>query len=660
MNSFNREAVPELHRQIDDFTTLSRGGGGASLKSEQISDLEKLRSPEISEFANKLRAVLDQVRFDDLNNKMRWSYSCQPTAALNCSQIRNDLAKLRPEFISRKDETLIRLFILGESVFREDFAELFQDKTDYLLRDGVKFGLFKEERSSGKISTMDLLLCSRQLLSGEVIYLFCDKPDEMVETANYRQRVYLGIDSYYLNSRIDSLDPQTGVAVEFGSGSGIQLITLLKNNPGVDLAIGIEIDARARSVSSFNCALNGVSQRVTFLPELSDLGSVLGNRGISLAFSNPPFLPCPDHLIPEYSGPALQLGGVSRIGLGGIDGLKYTKQFIFEIEKYLSPEARVIIYSQFAGRDRQPPLLLEYLKDLCEIKGNFVKFPEERYRYSDDLLIADWTSVLAGLLSNDKLLAKKRIPEFIEQSVRAFRDIGVESVSSGFVEFSRDGSCLSESENLRLKKGEADLRLYFRGDNSSGLLTSKFNLFDPNLFRNPVGFNGSNYSSISQEISPKITQIDSPLIARELNGGGELKVGKDGDLFRFIVQDETQRILEEGVVYTDNGSFSPRYLEILQSVHAVPNDDVLRRIIAGRNRLVDGKTLHALVPGAIDPNRDYLLTEFPLIAKICMSEYSSVDLEESHKRSVKQNENKILADIFHDKYLQLLQIIHRD
>src|SRR6185295_3110752 len=142
------------------------------------------------------------------------------------------------------------------------------------------------------VRTNGLSFFSRTLPNGQVVYVAADTPPHF-ETRTAEQRVYTGADSYELLARISAVDSISGILVEMGSGSGIQLIAALKQHPAVVRAIGVERDRRAVHVSRFNAALNGVDEKIVIVPTDEALAGALDGEAIACAIANPPFIAMP-------------------------------------------------------------------------------------------------------------------------------------------------------------------------------------------------------------------------------------------------------------------------------------------------------------------------------------------------------------------------------
>jgi methylase of polypeptide subunit release factors len=237
----------------------------------------------------------------------------------------------------------------------------------------------------------ELSLFSRTLRNGDVVHVFADTPPHF-ETRAATQRVYAGADSYELMERVSTLDPVSGYCVEMGSGSGIQLIALLKQHPAITKAIGMECDRRAMHVSLFNAALNGVDDTLVIVNDHEGVRRALDQHPISFAMSNPPFLAVPTWIDIEMEDrPALSglmdvretehgcQGDLRtlfpRAGWGGADGLAVTRTFVDALFPMLAAGSQMVIYSQFAG-DAEGPRVFE---DCVRRRGGF-QFAFERVK----------------------------------------------------------------------------------------------------------------------------------------------------------------------------------------------------------------------------------------------------------------------------------------
>ncbi len=334
-------------------------------------DFSALAAPSAEGLAGDLRRILEDLNFDGANQAMRRTLAPGDYELSPYPVQRRDLASaLRAlpanETFTARQKDAIDFFLLGDSVSPETLGRIFGDAAAR-IDDFRAAGLIASD-ADGRLRLNDLTLSSKALPNGEIIYILADTPRA---AASYRSpiRVYVAEDSYILMDRLQALTGVQGAVAETGSGSGIQLINVLKMFPGVSRAAGLEIDARARNVSRFNALLNGVGDRMAIYATPEALSDGLAGEKITLAFSNPPFIPIPEFAeVPRAAAEAVQdripvlvdpAGGPTarvnlrdmwiRAGWGGTDGLTVTGLFLDILAPLMAPNGRIVIYSTFAG-----------------------------------------------------------------------------------------------------------------------------------------------------------------------------------------------------------------------------------------------------------------------------------------------------------------------
>jgi methylase of polypeptide subunit release factors len=172
------------------------------------------------------------------------------------------------------------------------------------------------------------------------------------------------------------------------------MIAALSQHPAITRAIGTERDRRARSVSLFNAALNGVDQRMTVVADEEGLVQAMEGHPISFAMINPPFIAVPgwidiDAEDRETLSTLMRTRDTERgvegdlrsvfpeSGWGGAAGLDVTMQFVDALVPLLAPEGLVVIYSQWAGDADGPRALYDYVRSK---EGFRVEFEPVRSR----------------------------------------------------------------------------------------------------------------------------------------------------------------------------------------------------------------------------------------------------------------------------------------
>jgi hypothetical protein len=358
-------------------------------------DLPELITPQAKELAKALRDVFREVYFDQVNHDLRLpeyggDYQMRPFPLPACPvdahtmkvRLRDAVRQSRATDdakLARRILHAFAFFMFGEPLNRIALDEVFGRAADASIDNGLDVGLFVA--APGQTLRMNgLSLFSRQLRNGEVIYIFADTPPHF-ESRIAEPRVYIGADSYELMDHVSEIAPLSGYCVEMGSGSGVQMIAALKQHPAIVKTIGKERDRRAIHVSLFNAVLNGVEDKVMIAGEDNALSSLLEDQTASFAMTNPPFLALPDWIdIDPQDLPALSTGMNTRAtdhgfqadlrelfpeaGWGGEDGLQVTKQFVRTLFPVLSARSQVAIYSQFAGDERGPALLQDYIQKI--------------------------------------------------------------------------------------------------------------------------------------------------------------------------------------------------------------------------------------------------------------------------------------------------------
>jgi len=344
-------------------------------------DLSELSSPAGLALARNLSALFDEIRFDYANRYLRnpEDYGDYHTSPLPVPWHSTNVAHMRahlrpspddpPDYADAIDRARLafEFFVFGTALGESDMGKLFGSSRKNLIGESLSVN-FIQKLESGRFRLNNLSLISRKLPNGKVIYLFGDNPPYFESTLPF-PRVYLGPDSYRLMNRIlEEKSGLTGVAVEAGSGSGIQLIAALLTF-NISKAIGVEIDERAINVSRFNAAINGVDDRMAVVRDEAGLDAALKGEKISLAFSNPPFLAMPGRVAIDVRDRSVWSQVTTLLkrplsidlsllfplyGWGGPDGLTVTRRFLDLILPRLGAHGKMIIYSQFAGDEYGP------------------------------------------------------------------------------------------------------------------------------------------------------------------------------------------------------------------------------------------------------------------------------------------------------------------
>jgi hypothetical protein len=372
---------------------MSNAGLAPSRPSDSDVDLSALASAPGQALARACAGVVREVFFDQVNRDLRLpsyggDYEIRPFP-LPASPVDRQEMKVRLRHavktarrsddaaLARRIRYAFSFFMFGEALNAAALGELFGPERRAALDEALGLGLFVP--AEGRTVRMNgLSLFSRKLPSGAVMHAFADTPPHF-DTRLAEPRVYIGADSYELVERVSAHGEIAGVCVDMGSGSGVQLIAALKERGSITRAIGVERDPRARHVSLFNAALNGVGDRLTIVRDDNELRRALDGGSIVFAMSNPPFIAMPDWIgvAPEDRAFFFRLTEMRQsdrgveadlralfpaAGWGGTDGLAVTTRFVDALAPLLEAGSRMIVYSQFAGDADGPTVLSEAMR----------------------------------------------------------------------------------------------------------------------------------------------------------------------------------------------------------------------------------------------------------------------------------------------------------
>lgn len=312
------------------------------------------------QFARRLKSFLDKFHFDDFSQIVRGCYRSSPFPFVAISMVASAIDHLMDPATEAPDNSIMRLFLLGENVNKHHVLQALDD--DGLYREGLYLGIFQETEDGAKVSLNGLILVSKEYARDKVMYCFADSPGSTFVSA--KERAYVGAESYQLREFLQEMYKNVeGVVCEAGTGSGIQLISILLRNPGVHQALGLEVSQRARNLSIFNAHLNGVGSRYKVYADPAELVKNVPDKKIVLALTNPPFIPCPS-IIRDSEDPGNAIDITQSWPLatfGGRDGLSITRRFLDILLPILAPEGKLVVWSQFA-MNQSTALLIEELR----------------------------------------------------------------------------------------------------------------------------------------------------------------------------------------------------------------------------------------------------------------------------------------------------------
>ncbi len=457
------------------------------------TDFRSLLSEKTPGLAAVLRKVIERSQFDRCNREMRRlssinDYEIQPYPPLSedffKSLNKNKTgfwAWLSERFLDTRREDAFAFFMFNISLSRKKLEDIFGDQKKY-INDFMETGLFVRT-TDGRIRLNGLSLASHQLPNGEVLYVFADASN-LIKTGKQAARIYLQMDSYLLMKRMSKIQGISGYVVEPASGSGIQLIAALKQFPGIQKAIGVEIDQRALQVSCFNALLNGVSNKMVLVDSEAGLKRELQGNRISFALMNPPFIAIPDELRLGGTLPAMHTKDIyPRSGWGGPDGLTVTKQLLDMIFPLLQDETRVLIMSQFAGDSAGPQKIKDFIDSRPGMEFSFERLQPEQLkviaREGESITSMDWAHYVArhmipfldlGTL-NPMAVAVGVTISFWE----SFEEQGITHFHSGFVLLTKR----SRSASVSNSAGDSRAEVRAKEPSEKGAAQSK--MFDRTL-----------------------------------------------------------------------------------------------------------------------------------------------------------------------------------
>lgn len=354
-----------------------------------VDNLSSLVTERGKAFARNLAIKLGELDYDYMNYLINGDYQYSPHPFGSRQVIDKEIALLTrvdqggaPDF---SDINMINFFLLGKEIQREDLAGLIGE---HLLSEGLELGLIKLH-DGDLVSLGGMFLFSKDL-GNEFSYFLADWGGS--EYASGKERVYASVESYILNYRLQEYSNLEGIVIEGGSGSGVQVITLLKKNEGLERGLALEASSRARNVSYFNAVLNGVEDRLEIYDDVVELISNMDEHNVSLAFTNPPFVASPQFARMPEVGTLDISGNFPLATYGGLDGLRTTGHFSKCLMPLLNNKGEMLIFSQFAMLDSIPKIVAHYMS-----KGNFYirfeEFKSKEAKYD----IEEWSSMLADL-----------------------------------------------------------------------------------------------------------------------------------------------------------------------------------------------------------------------------------------------------------------------
>lgn len=259
------------------------------------------------------------------------------------------------------NDLALSFLTLGKNLNEHQFKKLFAGN-EALLGKMIVNNLVVFDGNDVRMN--DISLLSHRLPNGETMIVFSDLPNHMhpdgrkaKAEVSTTSMLTLGLQEAEYRRGVR----HQGTIADFGSGSGIQAIALLKMNPKIERAYCLEIEPSAMNYNRLNAMLNGVGDRVVVLDnsDTSALERALDGKSLDFAISNPPFNTVPHEFAGEFTD----------FGYGGDHGIDVTKIFLDQALLLLAPDAKFEFYSQLAVRanatgDANDYFLTDALKEL--------------------------------------------------------------------------------------------------------------------------------------------------------------------------------------------------------------------------------------------------------------------------------------------------------
>lgn len=420
-----------------------------SLTSTCRDDLPALGTTFGFRLARQLTSILDNLDFDCTAYMLRCDYATSPLPAASLYTLEEAFSHLADPV----EADTLRFFMLGFGVHPGLLLNPEIGLTLDFLSDAIRGGLFRL-LPDGRLQMNGPLVGSMQISSRETVYYVADRPPYLTSTGE-PERVYTGTDSLLLNSRLQQFTSLDGVIVEAGAGSGIQLITMLKRNPGVSAALAIENDARAGHILKFNAAMSGLEDKVYHVSRIEEVKELIPSGSVSLAFSNPPFLIAPEW-IPLPSSlrtdawrefPFFEVAGQTFLpmnklfpqsGWGGPDGLRITDRFVREIFPTLRKDGKYLVFSQFGGNETAPTKALDLMESIVD--GHTGVFFEAFAHPGSRMTAREWASALArGTTKFNPEMERRLLRDAVfKETSTCLESNGFSHIHTGFIVLERN------------------------------------------------------------------------------------------------------------------------------------------------------------------------------------------------------------------------------
>lgn len=367
----------------------------ANQAAEESLPIATFRSDDRAQqlFARDMASFLSAIDFDESHRRLHPdTYGRTPiedTEITSSNQLPKD-----PQ-VTERQRLAVSFFMYGESLSVDEIHTLFGEHTDLVGRlEDQGLMVVRPEGADVRYRLNDLSFVSHRLPNGQVMILATDIPRRLSEDSNREPSAIVSTTSFILLKRLEEEHGRNryrGVVADFGSGTGIQAMALLKMHPEIDEALAIEIDPHSINLSRFNAMLNSVDDRFTTVDNSNEVNfrAALADRKLDFAVSNPPFNVVPRKYASEFTD----------FGDGGPQGLGVTDIFLAQALPVLKPDGEFLLYSVLAKNHRGQFFATEHVRRL-EGEGLSI-----RYDLLDDL----------SQYQMDRALYSEALADFLER-----------------------------------------------------------------------------------------------------------------------------------------------------------------------------------------------------------------------------------------------------
>lgn len=267
----------------------------------------------------------------------------------------------RDSSLSCEQRLALRFFQYGRDISRSEAQALFA-RNPSLFSEMQEAGLIVLVNQDGepRFRVNNLSLASQMLPGGERMYLWVELPPSLRAEGQDRpataQFYSTGLNLLDILSEEKKRGKQyPGVVADFGAGTGLQAIALLKMHPEITQAISLEIEPLAMNLNRLNALMNGVAERTVVIDNAKpeNFEAALAGRPLVLAVSNPPFNTMPHEFADRFT----------NFGDGGDHGIDVTKIFLAQALPKLAGGAEFLIYAQLAESKSGEFFLAKHLKE---------------------------------------------------------------------------------------------------------------------------------------------------------------------------------------------------------------------------------------------------------------------------------------------------------